>query len=199
MAIEEGFVANTSDDGWAQVITKKGGACGDCRASHCCSSLGSSSKMVVKALNNAGAKAGDLVTLGRDRHTATKSAAIAYMIPVAGLISGAIVGNALSQKLGTNESTASVLLALVGLAVGFSITLLLSKWMSAHGRLTPVITNIMRTGGAAPESFTAIDPVCNMVVNPATAAASSIYKDRIYYFCDSGCKDSFLKDPERYL
>ena len=199
MRTEDGFVESISRDGWAQVITSKSELCGGCGASNCCNSLASSSKMVVKTLNKAGAKAGDRVTLSLKPHTATKSAAIAYIIPVAGLIAGAVAGSALSQKLGGDESTISVLLALLGLASGFTMTILLSRWLSTHGRLTPIITGIIRTGISAPESIMAVDPVCKMVVRRSPAPASTIYGDKTYYFCHANCKDSFLENPERYL
>jgi Cu+-exporting ATPase len=43
------------------------------------------------------------------------------------------------------------------------------------------------------------DPVCNMDVDPATAAGSSEYKGQTYYFCSSGCVKRFNADPEKYL
>jgi Cu+-exporting ATPase len=43
------------------------------------------------------------------------------------------------------------------------------------------------------------DPVCNMDVDPATAAGSSEYKSRTYYFCSPGCVKRFNADPEKYL
>ena len=43
------------------------------------------------------------------------------------------------------------------------------------------------------------DPVCNMNVNPATAAGSSEYKGQTYYFCCLGCMKRFNADPEKYL
>jgi Cu+-exporting ATPase len=46
---------------------------------------------------------------------------------------------------------------------------------------------------------TAIDPVCGMDVDPATAAGSSEYQGQTYYFCSMGCKRQFDKDPESYL
>ena len=45
----------------------------------------------------------------------------------------------------------------------------------------------------------AIDLVCKMEVDPATAAATSEYKGKHYYFCAPGCKRAFDADPERYL
>ncbi len=46
---------------------------------------------------------------------------------------------------------------------------------------------------------TAIDPVCGMTVKKADAKATYEYKGTTYYFCNPGCKESFAKDPEKYL
>ena len=43
------------------------------------------------------------------------------------------------------------------------------------------------------------DPVCGMMVDPATAAASYEYEGKTYYFCAVGCKIAFEKDPQKYL
>lgn len=43
------------------------------------------------------------------------------------------------------------------------------------------------------------DPVCNMSVDPARAAGSSVYKGKTYYFCSTGCVAKFEADPEKYL
>jgi Cu+-exporting ATPase len=45
----------------------------------------------------------------------------------------------------------------------------------------------------------AIDPVCKMKVDEKTAAATSVYKGKTYYFCSKGCKIDFDKNPEKYL
>ena len=42
------------------------------------------------------------------------------------------------------------------------------------------------------------DPVCGMDIEPATAAGKSEYNGQTYYFCSSGCKQSFDADPARY-
>lgn len=45
---------------------------------------------------------------------------------------------------------------------------------------------------------TAIDPVCGMEVDTATAAGSSEYQGQTYYFCSSGCKRRFDSDPASF-
>lgn len=45
----------------------------------------------------------------------------------------------------------------------------------------------------------AIDPVCGMQVDESSAQWTSEYKGKTYYFCAPGCKNSFDKDPEKYV
>ncbi|MDD3071357.1 YHS domain-containing protein [Methanoculleus horonobensis] len=45
----------------------------------------------------------------------------------------------------------------------------------------------------------AVDPVCKMDVDEASAKFTSEYKGKTYYFCAPGCKKLFERDPEAYL
>src|ERR1041384_1188696 len=47
-------------------------------------------------------------------------------------------------------------------------------------------------------SETAIDPVCEMVVDPATARSAEV-RGKMYYFCSEGCRTKFVADPDKYL
>lgn len=60
-----------------------------------------------------------------------------------------------------------------------------------HEHAAPVPTS--------PAPGIAIDPVCHMEVEIASAKYSSVYRDETYYFCAPGCKRSFDKNPEAYL
>jgi Cu+-exporting ATPase len=42
------------------------------------------------------------------------------------------------------------------------------------------------------------DPICGMLIDPATAAGSSEYAGQTYYFCGMGCKKEFDADPAKY-
>jgi YHS domain-containing protein len=42
------------------------------------------------------------------------------------------------------------------------------------------------------------DPVCNMRVTAGTAAGSSVYNGKTYYFCSPTCKQAFDKNPKQY-
>ena len=45
----------------------------------------------------------------------------------------------------------------------------------------------------------AVDPVCGMTVDPATAAGSAEYQGRTYWFCHAHCLHRFQADPKKYL
>ena len=45
----------------------------------------------------------------------------------------------------------------------------------------------------------AIDPICGMTVDPATAAGSHDHRGQRYYFCGLSCLERFKADPERAL
>ena len=51
-----------------------------------------------------------------------------------------------------------------------------------------------RVPAAAPPS-TALDPVCRMEVEIATAKHSAEVDGTAYYFCCAHCRSSFVKDP----
>src|SRR5690348_18301190 len=44
----------------------------------------------------------------------------------------------------------------------------------------------------------ALDPVCGMTVDPATALSAEV-GGKTYYFCSEGCRTKFVADPKRYL
>ena len=44
-----------------------------------------------------------------------------------------------------------------------------------------------------------IDPVCGMSVDPEHAEYRSFQKGKTYYFCSAGCKETFDKDPIKYV
>ncbi|HXG65635.1 MAG TPA: heavy metal translocating P-type ATPase [Blastocatellia bacterium] len=43
-----------------------------------------------------------------------------------------------------------------------------------------------------------IDPVCGMQVDPASAAGSSQYAGKTWYFCSNSCKEKFDAEPARF-
>jgi P-type Cu+ transporter len=56
-----------------------------------------------------------------------------------------------------------------------------------------------RTFGLTLASETAIDPVCGMTVDPATATGSTAHNGTTYHFCSRHCLAKFEADPAKYL
>jgi Cu+-exporting ATPase len=46
---------------------------------------------------------------------------------------------------------------------------------------------------------TAIDPVCGMTVDPATARQTTQHQGTTSYFCSPSCKKAFDADPASYV
>lgn len=45
----------------------------------------------------------------------------------------------------------------------------------------------------------AVDPVCGMQVDPATARHRADHQGHTYYFCAAGCREKFVAEPQRWL
>ena len=56
-----------------------------------------------------------------------------------------------------------------------------------------------RAAGPPPGPASALDPVCGMTVDVATARHTAEVDGSVYYFCCPHCRASFVKDPQQYL
>lgn len=201
MSQYEGFVASLKQNGKADVIIQPGkpsipGAPEvSKRVCHCATD---GSTVIVEALNRAGAGVGDLVSVGRTPGALTKSAATLLGLPAMGLMLGITVAVLLNQRLAVNEAGA-VFVAVAGLVLGSIIAWVSYRRMAVDNQFAPVITRIIKRSTKTAASLMAIDPVCKMQVDPATAAASLEYQGKTYYFCHPGCQEAFIKDPATYL
>jgi xanthine dehydrogenase accessory factor len=64
----------------------------------------------------------------------------------------------------------------------------------------PDLVGSKPTGSDAREpAATAVDPVCGMTVEIATARETYTHNGTLYYFCCPGCAGHFAKNPERFL
>src|SRR5690606_13323300 len=71
------------------------------------------------------------------------------------------------------------------------------------GRSIPHVKRRSPAAGMAHEHHhqheqTAVDPVCEMTVDPASARSAEV-RGKTYYFCLEGCRTKFVADPDRYL
>jgi sigma-E factor negative regulatory protein RseC len=145
MAKKRGRVTSISQDGWAKVITERGDACNSCEVSQFCHSLADCSKLETSVLNQAGAGVGDLVIIELSSKMVFRGALLLYIVPVLGLLSGAIAGAGLSQISAIDETSATIALALAGLGLGFIITTFISRRLISKNQLIPVIKRIINS------------------------------------------------------
>ncbi len=161
MSNEKGVVLNIREDGWAEVITEGKEACAGCKASHCCVSFGQANKVVTQAVNVAKAEVGDLVTLTLQTGQVIKSATTVYLIPIGGLVLGAFLGAYWHNSIGISESGGAVLFGLGGVALGYLVALLISNSMASRGKLTPVITSVIKKGAGLGRTLHGEEPESN--------------------------------------
>lgn len=55
------------------------------------------------------------------------------------------------------------------------------------------------TDSGAAQGGIALDPVCGMEVDVATARHTTEYHGETYVFCGKGCRLDFEDDPEKYF
>ena len=108
MATEQGIVIKT-DSSAAWVKTIKTGDCAGCAARGSCHSLGNNAEMEVKAINEAGAKAGDRIVLLFKTSSLLKATFLLYVFPILLLIIGAVIGQEIAPHVDFDPSGLSVL------------------------------------------------------------------------------------------
>ena len=108
MATEQGVVLR-ADSQTAWVKTVRSSACEGCSAKGSCHGTGSAQEMEVKALNTAGARAGDRIVLSFETPSLLKATFLIYVFPIILLVVGAALGQMLAPIIGFNASALSVL------------------------------------------------------------------------------------------
>ena len=144
MADQKGMVIDSAN-GWAQLVTERRDACGGCSTTQSCSACLSGAKVVSTVLNPVGAKSGDVVVVSLSSKTILKSAAIVYLLPIFGLMVGAVTGLGLQGYFDIGETALSVAFGLAGLVLGFLIVFLISRRISVNKRFAPVISRILKS------------------------------------------------------
>jgi sigma-E factor negative regulatory protein RseC len=145
MADQIGIVLQTEPGGWARVSTDRKGACAGCEShpSACSGCLAGAQKLESRAANPIGAQAGELVKV----HIASKhiftGAAILYLIPIFGLLTGAFTGAWAAPIFGWQTVSGGLLGTLVGLAAGFGVVIAIDRSAGIRRKMTPTITAVI--------------------------------------------------------
>ena len=109
MAIEQGVVLRTDSEA-AWVKTTRSSACEGCTARKSCHTIGDSQDTEVKAINLAGARAGDRIVLSFESKSLLKATFLIYVFPIILLMAGALIGQMLAALIELNSSLPSVVI-----------------------------------------------------------------------------------------
>ncbi len=139
---EEGLV-RALRGGEAEVVTFQTEACRHCMGKGACYALGGIKERVVSAQNPVGAAVGDRVLLAIPRSEVMHAGVLAYLVPVAALILGALVGQKTAPSLGLDPTDGSVLVGVAGLALAWLGTSLYSRRLSRKNRLRVRILRVL--------------------------------------------------------
>lgn len=139
--------------GHAWLETSRQGACGSCSSSSACATpvLGSlagnrAAAARIQVSDHLGLRIGDGVVVGIPDGTLTRAAAMAYLFPPALLVLAASGAGAAGL-----DDLGSALIGLIGLALGLTLTRLLTGGAAARGCYRPVL--IRRQSGGRSIAF----------------------------------------------
>jgi sigma-E factor negative regulatory protein RseC len=148
MSTEEGTVTKVAGDK-AWVLVRRSSACDCCKSGGVCNSLAGSGNMEAEAINTAGGKVGDRVRLSLSSKSIWKISFMFYMIPVIFLAAGAIIGMELGKRNfpGFDPEMMSLVMALLGCAVGFLIVWVYSRFAAVKREYIPEVIRILKPPG----------------------------------------------------
>lgn len=141
--IEENAVVISSEAGIVEVEVRRRSSCNACSARAGCGVslldrvLGRRPQRLLAA-NKLGVSEGDEVVVGLPEGLLLKAAVAAYLVPLLGLLGGAIVGDLLIGAERGGE-TLPLITGLVGLMLGFLVTRLYSRRLAADPRWRAVL------------------------------------------------------------
>lgn len=155
MAEHIGIVIQIDQNGIVRVAADRKGACGGCdhRGGGCKSCLTGANRMESEAANPVHAKVGDLVKLRLPSANLFTGAAMLYLLPVAGLLIGAFLGDWAVTPGGTLEVFSAILGAFIGLGVGYACLIAVDRGQGLRRRWTPTITKIVQPAVGLPSGI----------------------------------------------
>jgi sigma-E factor negative regulatory protein RseC len=135
---ETGEVIRTEGD-MAFVKVRRSSACGTCSSKGACHSLGGGGDLEVDVVNRAGASVGDRVVLEIPTSSVVKIAFLVYMVPVVGLVAGALLGLELGKAYGVNSELCALGGSLILFALAFTFVKVLGTTMGEKPVYRPEI------------------------------------------------------------
>lgn len=145
MSSERGIVERIEKE-YAWVRTKRKSACSGCSNRSHCSNLSGGNHMLVKVSNPVKAKKGDMVEVFLRTSLQLKCTFIIYMIPVLGLIAGALSAAPLANVFQISDSLGIVIFTSSGFLLSVFLSRFLINRIATGDQARPVIRRIFSYG-----------------------------------------------------
>ncbi len=146
MATSEGIITKVySSKAWVKCT--KSAACESCSAKGFCDTMGGSGSnddVEVEAINSAGAKVDDRVTISFETSSLLKVSFLVYMVPVLFLILGVVIGDKIAAILNYDQSIFSMLTGFLFLFAAFFVVKTKGKDLSQKEAYQPKIIRILK-------------------------------------------------------
>jgi sigma-E factor negative regulatory protein RseC len=117
------------------------GACQHCSSRNFCSPFGDNRRMITEAINEKGARPGDMVRIEMEPKSTLSAAFLLYVLPVLALLSGYALGVSL-----TGRELHGIIAAIIALAGSFVLLRALNPIFARGRRFKPVVIEIIREG-----------------------------------------------------
>ena len=156
MATETGIVSRAAEQ-IAWVTTTRSEACEACAARDSCHSLGGGKEMEVEALNPVHARSGDRVVIFFHTASLLKASFLIYVLPILGMLAGAVIGQRIALAHGWPESATSAAAAFAAFALVFALVRAAGNRMARQSAYKPKIIRIIGSADVTGQS-SQIDP-----------------------------------------
>ncbi len=133
--IEERGTVVEARPGRALVATIRSGSCESCGARHACGGLGGGRDAEVWVEDPLGVQPGEAVVIAVPEGTVLRAGFWVYLVPVAALVAGAVVGNAWGPSFGVSADAGAALAGLAAMGAAF----LAARWLGGRSVAGPRI------------------------------------------------------------
>ncbi len=140
-----GVVLDTEGE-HARLETSRRGVCDGCADHSSCAVEGvvaTGVSEVVTARNPVGARPGDRVEFDLPGHTELKLSFLVWVVPLCGVLAGAILGAAAHPLLPLDRDLATLLGSVLGIAVAFAVVIPIDRKARGSAALVPRILKVI--------------------------------------------------------
>ena len=142
--IEETAHVVAADGEFVWVETRRQSTCGSCAAKQGCGTSALAKVLGnrlarVRAINHGVAQVGDQVVIGIDEQALVRGSLAIYLVPLAGLLLGAVVGALMSTRLLVTGEGLTIGLGIAGLLLGLAWVRGFTRRIHNDSRYQPVV------------------------------------------------------------